>query len=530
MYPEPSRALGVGPDMRKRAFTLIELMVVVAIIAVIAAILVPNFLRARDTARQRGVTSVAATPQPEPAVPEGAANPTILGLDADLRVDNWTTRSGMDVTSRYRLTYAGAVRAQAPGLLRIPFPHKTEEAMNVRVRLRQGNQEWEPDWTVTRWGLSIPLQGDQVVEATIRFATLGRDQLQLDLPPSPRLGRVHLGLIAEEKGTELSELSLQPQQMPAPGHYTWDMQNLVSESPILLEMPGSHSLTGRVMLLCRLAGLAVLLFGLGFWYVGELYRPGCLSRFNWGHFLMLSLTYSSFFPALGVLTVSMGLPLFQALAIAAGLAQPLLIFHLWRTVNLRFALLYVLPLADLTLALVVNGVFGGQWREAFFLGAGFVAMAFVTLTYGRWRAHRQAWLDDQLQSLQDRIRSLVAQTEELPAYAKDKRIAEQAASLANYAERVNSGVYHFVTSQADSLEASLRAAGRTRPPANSPTPHCTGCGQPGCTQHFCAGCGHARIPIHTCACGTRLCVTARPEKDFFCPTCGQRSHLANSSK
>lgn len=512
-----------------RAFTLIELMVVVAIIAIIAAILIPNFLRARDAARHR-TPIVDATPQPDPVPPEGAANPAILGLDADLRVENWTTRSGMDVTSRYRLTYTGMVRAQAPGLLRIPFPRKTEEAMNVRVRLRQAGQEWEPDWTVTRWGLSIPLKGDQEVESSVRFETLGRDQLQLDLPPAPKLGRLRMGLIAEDKGSELSELSLQPQQIPAPGHYAWDMQNLVSESPILLEMPGSHSLTGRVMLLCRLAGLAVLLFGLGFWYVGELYRPGCLSRFNWGHFLMLSLTYSSFFAALGVLTVSMGLPLGKALAIATALAQPLLIFHVWRTVTMRFALLYVLPLADLTLALVVNGVFGGQWRDAFFLAAGFVAMAFVTLTYSRWRAHRQAWQDSQIVNLQSRVQQLVEQCEQLPAHARDKRIAEQASSLTNYADQLNSGTYHFVMGQADSLEASLRTAHKARPPLSSPTPHCTGCGLPGCNNNFCAGCGHAKIPVQTCSCGTRLCLTARPEKDFFCPTCGQRSHLPNSSK
>lgn len=510
--------------MRNKAFTLIELMVVVAIIAVIAAILIPNFLRARDAARHRPNETVSPVEEADPVAPKGPDSPPILRLEADMRVSNWTTRSGMDVTSRYRLTYSGVIQVQAPGLLRIPFPHKTEEAMNVRVRLRQGSREWEPEnWAVTRWGISLPLTGDQPTQASIRFETLGRDRLQLELPPSSRLGRVHMQLVAEEKGSELSELSLQPQQTAATGHYLWELENLVSESPILLEMPGSHSLIGRVMLLCRLAGLAVLLFGLGFWYVGELYRPGCLSRFGWGHFLMLALTYSCFFPALGVLTVSLGLPLGQALAIAAALAQPLLIFHVWRTVDLRFALFYVLPLADLTLALVVNGVFGESWKEGFFLASGFLALALITLSYGRWRSHRQIWQEKQSQALQERILGLLDQVKGLPDYAREKRLLDQSAALSPYIERIPASVRDYVKNQVDGLESSLRAASRTPPPSPTREVHCTGCGQPGCSSNFCSGCGQATTPVQTCACGSHLCLTARPEKDFFCPGCGKRA-------
>ncbi|MCB0069089.1 MAG: prepilin-type N-terminal cleavage/methylation domain-containing protein, partial [Caldilineaceae bacterium] len=53
--------------------------------------------------------------------------------------------------------------------------------------------------------------------------------------------------------------------------------------------------------LVRRAGLAVLLFGAGFWYLAELRRPGCLDRFRLGQFLLLALTFSLFFVAFAVL-------------------------------------------------------------------------------------------------------------------------------------------------------------------------------------------------------------------------------------
>jgi prepilin-type N-terminal cleavage/methylation domain-containing protein len=68
--------------MTRRAFTLIELMIVIAIIAILAAILIPNFLHARAesvTSACEGNEKQIATAEEEYAVDNGGAYANKLG-------------------------------------------------------------------------------------------------------------------------------------------------------------------------------------------------------------------------------------------------------------------------------------------------------------------------------------------------------------------------------------------------------------------------------------------------------------------
>lgn len=528
-----------------RAFTLIELMVVVAVIALIAALLIPNILRVRENARKRAPTQAnqGHASAPEASPPESKPVPEISALHARLELVSWSTRSGMDVTNRYRLHYQAnlEVRGNRQGeqvLLRIPFPRDTEEASNVRVQSSSGTVEWSVD----RWGLLIPLelQGGEGIRLDVAFQALGRDQMVLELPPTQKLGQFQLQLQANpESGVRLSESSLQATRS-SPAQWEWAFDNLVSQAPLILELPGSHSLTAKVLSLCRLAGLAVFLFGLGFWYLGELYRPGCLSKFRWGHFLMLALTYSSFFPALSVLSLGQGLELGASLAIALALAQPLLLLHVWRSIDLRFAILYVLPLAILTLGIVVNGVFGGEWRDLVFLGSGFFCVAFVSLSYPRWSEHRRQFAAHNLGLIKQRVQQLQSSCEPLRQLLTQALALQPLLSNGEKSQLDSSNYFiNEIDRQSRFLDAHSLSALETRLPEEiqlltnlcrrhslakdldvSQSSHCLRCGQTGPNSTFCGDCGTKKAVQVKCLCGMQMWLSALPTRAYHCPCCG----------
>ncbi|MCR9243503.1 MAG: zinc ribbon domain-containing protein [bacterium] len=148
----------------------------------------------------------------------------------------------------------------------------------------------------------------------------------------------------------------------------------------------------------KLTGLAVLLFGAGFWYLVELRSPGRLDRFRLGQFLLLALTYSLFFAAFAVLR-SHDVSAWLAVGIAAAVSYPLTGLHVATIVDHRFAWTAAAPLAAFTTAIVVVAVYGDGWRPFCYLGMTCATIAFLTLTYpGLVRAHdrRRNTLEGQL--------------------------------------------------------------------------------------------------------------------------------------
>jgi hypothetical protein len=244
--------------------------------------------------------------------------------------------------------------------------------------------------------------------------------------------------------------SLQPTESGA-SQLRWKLTNLVSDRRLAVLIPSAQTPLARTLLLMKLVAVGVLLFGAGFWFLSEQFRPGQLDTFRLGHFLLLALNYSLFFVIFGVLAFEGRLGTRVCMAVSALFSLPLLALHATRVLNARFALTRVLPLTLFTLALVINGVYGGRYRDYLFIAAAIFVIGYVTLSYKSWAAGRDKYRQEQEAAYALRRRALVDEvTAELGA-----RMTELSAAATLAGEQIKSGAGPGLAAARSRLEQAL---------------------------------------------------------------------------
>ncbi len=390
----------------RSAFTLIELLIVVVIISFIAAVAVPTVLgrldRGQEGEAERSSEAIRQSPPSAEAAsrPGGEVGrpPQIEASNVRLDLRSAPVLDGFRVFTRYEVDFRGmfVVRNVDPVVdtitLRFPFPPAINEARGVSLQLRD-----------ELGGLSEPLGVDyaldgiewtghvgpgEAVTAVVSYTAQGRDALVYDVAGPGRLGTVTVELRLENAArTVIPAGALQPVEREDRS-LRWNFDALITNKAIVVELPAGSSPLGRVILVLQLAGVAVLLFGGGFWYLSEMGSPGRLDDFRWGHFLLLALNYSLFFGIFAVLGYRGSTAV--ALTTATVVSLPLLTIHAIRITDRSFALTRVLPLAVITLAAVMGGVLLEQHRPLLFLGFGVGLAAFLTVSYRSWASERKA--------------------------------------------------------------------------------------------------------------------------------------------
>ena len=382
-------------------FTLIELLVVVAIIAILAAVVLPRLLGRLQKQEAKEAAPVARIAQAAPSASVAgdastAVPPVIESSDIQVKLDARPVLQGVQVHTRYDAAFTGTfvVRNADPSAeelkLRFSFPPGISEARDVSLKLLDAAGQAREATGATyeiggiRWtGRVAP---GEAVTVVVSYTARGREAFVYDVAGKGRAGAVRVEVLLKNAGTPVVPPdSLQPTEVEEE-RILWNLNGLVATKPLVVELPAGASPLGQLILLCKLAALGVLLFGGGFWYLSELRRPGSLDSFRWGHFLLLALNYSTFFVTFAVVGYQGRVGL--ALALALVVSQPLLMLHVARLADVRFALGKVLPLSLVTLAAVVAGVYVEAQRPYVFLALALVVVAYVTWTYRRWAEGR----------------------------------------------------------------------------------------------------------------------------------------------
>lgn len=558
--------------MKRRAFTLIELMIVVAIFSVLAAIVVPFLLSSRPAKSQpkpEATVSVASEPQ------EPAASPPLLGdVRLEIRLQSERRRDGLEVYSEYQADVHGRLQvpasSEAVGLW-CPFPAGTNEARNAMLAFEEEGRLREPEGVEYRpHGIGWTGTLDQPTTVVVSFTALGRDKFVCRLPAHRRIRE--LAATVDLSGVESP--AIPPSGLSATNvtseQANWRLTNLVTDRPLVVEFPGAASPLGRASQLFQLTGLAILLFGMGFWYLSELYRPGQLDRFHFVDFFLLATTYSLFFVIFAVIEFHEGLPTVGALGVSALISLPLLALHTSRIVNFTFAVTRATPAAVLTGGLVVNGVYGGPLRDFVYLGAGVLTVIFITLTYRPFRARRQERRLGKEALLVEKVVALIARARACEGLRPQMTLASQTAQVG---ERLRRSVPKLleelkeVTEAVDGMERNLerlrvaseedrhnvastlqweleRLTGQlpyleshlgeslvqleSTAVRSSETRHCIACGKAHPSTPFCPHCGTTTATELTCCQETillpRHLLDALPD-NLCCPACGLNHRL-----